>query len=244
MFLGQGMVWQQILRHLESAGDKNTPNSSSTGDTPSASLDDTTTQLRESLMAMADGDNTHPPAANTSSSHPPKRRRTSHNGTQYVAQPFEREPNSVDYGQTLPPPDLVDALVKIYFERMHPWIPILHYRQFRQTMADTNRRQELSTIFYAIVSLCVRFSDDPRLGDAATRAALSKRSREIVILRSMESFSVMNLQALVICAFDTVRSGRLCNQPRLMSPLQIASGRGPSAWVSGNKFFAQSPADG
>jgi hypothetical protein len=104
----------------------------------------------------------------------------------------------------LPPDDLIDSLVKIYFTNIHPWIPILHVRQFREKMAAPAQRQKLTTIFHAIVSLCVRFSEDPRLINPDVRARYSKRSRQTVILQSMESFSVENLQALVICAFDTV----------------------------------------
>jgi hypothetical protein len=104
----------------------------------------------------------------------------------------------------LPPDDLVDSLVEIYFVTIHPWIPILHVKQFREKMANPVQRPKLATIFHAIVSLCVRFSKDERLGDPNVRARYSKFSRNTVILQSMESFSVENLQALVICAFDTV----------------------------------------
>jgi hypothetical protein len=44
----------------------------------------------------------------------------------------------------------------------------------------------------------------------------------------MESFSVENLQALVICAFDTV--GPTKRATIYLTRLQIGSGRGPSAW--------------
>lgn len=104
----------------------------------------------------------------------------------------------------LPPRDLVDSLVEIYFERIHPWIPMLHVRKFRQRLLDPAGRSDMSTVLHAIVSLCVRFSDDPRLGAPRMKEELAKKSREAVILRSMESFSVKNLQALIICAFDIV----------------------------------------
>ncbi|KAF5678645.1 hypothetical protein FCIRC_6419 [Fusarium circinatum] len=56
--------------------------------------------------------------------------------------------------------------------------------------------------------------DDPRLQNAPElRTQYSTSCRQTVILASMESFSVENLQAMTICAFDI-----------------IGSGRGPSAW--------------
>jgi hypothetical protein len=109
---------------------------------------------------------------------------------------------------------LVDSLVEIYFEQIHPWIPMLHVRQFRAMLADPAQRSRLSTILHAITSLCIRFVHDKSLDAAPSlRAEYATRSRQHVILASMESFSVENLQALIICAFDT-----------------IGSGRGPSAW--------------
>jgi hypothetical protein len=105
---------------------------------------------------------------------------------------------------TLLSADLVDALVEIYFSRVHPWIPILHVHQFRSQMAVPQERKHLKTILNAIVSVCVRFSDDVRLGGLEDKARLAKANRQTVILQSMESFSVENLQAMIICAFDTV----------------------------------------
>ncbi|KAI1762232.1 fungal-specific transcription factor domain-containing protein [Hypoxylon sp. FL1150] len=123
-------------------------------------------------------------------------------------------PGAIEYDEAgLPPKDLVDALVEIYFANIHPWIPMLHVRDFRQRMANGRERSRLTTIFHAIVSLCARFSNDVRLGGAEKKAQDAKKSKQTVLLRSMESFSVENLQALIICAFDT-----------------LGSGRGPSAW--------------
>ncbi|CAK7218225.1 hypothetical protein SBRCBS47491_003437 [Sporothrix bragantina] len=107
------------------------------------------------------------------------------------------------------PDDLQAALVDIYFQRLHPWIPMLHEHQFRQKLSSAEQRPRLVNILYAITSLCIRFSDDMRLGlDRAARARLAKTCRDTVILQSMQSFSVENLQALIICAFDTISSGQ------------------------------------
>jgi hypothetical protein len=95
-------------------------------------------------------------------------------------------------------------MVEIYFARIQPWIPILHVCRFQENMKIPRERQKMKNIFHAIVSLCARFSDDPRLADYETRSKLVKQCRQAVILDSMESFSVESLQALIICAFDTV----------------------------------------
>lgn len=199
MFMGQSLVWQQVWRHLETVG-----GSGSSDDSPGSqvspalasgsSLQSSTSQLRKSLAAIGrDAGEREPTTSVFNPMRSPKRRRVE-----------DEQFHAVSWGASLPPDDIVDSLVDIYFERIHPWIPMLHVTRFRRDMADTNRRRIHSSILHAITSLCVRFSDDPRLGDARSRAAFSKRSRETVILQSMESFSVINLQALIICSFDTV----------------------------------------
>jgi hypothetical protein len=201
MFLGQGVLWQQVLDHLTSM---QSPTSTSFGLTEAPSMNenlkDRTNRLKIGLSNLSDGEVGDQLGLKTSSL---KRRRTTAESGQDG--PRRRPPTMIDEEENvLPADDLVDNLVEIYFARIHPWIPILHVRQFRERMKVPSQRQKLTTIFHAIVSLCVRFSDDPRLGDSDGKARYSRRSRQIVILQSMESFSVENLQALVICAFDTV----------------------------------------
>ncbi|KAH8807804.1 fungal-specific transcription factor domain-containing protein [Xylogone sp. PMI_703] len=216
MFLGQGILWQQVFRCLDSIStrtptspDSPNGNAASTGE----SLKDCAAQLKATLTSISAnglysaGDPIVPIQQN-----PLKRKRDeiepSEDGPAALQPDIENASESL-----LPPDDLIDSLVDIYFRKIHPWIPILHANQFRARMAKPQQRQKLNTIFHAITSLCVRFSEDPRLSNAAVRARYAKKCRETVILQSMESFSVENLQALVICAFDI-----------------IGSGRGPSAW--------------
>jgi hypothetical protein len=204
MFLGQGVLWQQVFSCLNAVQNGASTNGTlsqgmhaSNGDT----LKECTTRLKSTLsnLSLFLGD---PEPALSS---PLKRRRTNSTaGDEALPRASPAPPAIHNDGNALPPDDLVDDLVEIYFTNIHPWIPILHVRQFRERMKDPAQRKKLETIFHAIVSLCVRFSNDQRLSNAEVRARYSKRSKNTVILQSMESFSVENLQALVICAFDTV----------------------------------------
>lgn len=126
-----------------------------------------------------------------------------------LARPSPRRGNTCGDDNELPPDEVLFSLVEIYFQLIHPWIPMLHVRNFRQRMKESSQRGQITTICHAIVSICARFSDDSRLGhDREARAQKAKRSRDAVILQSMQSFSVENLQALTIVAFDTIGSGR------------------------------------
>ncbi|KAL5348699.1 hypothetical protein ACLOAV_006117 [Pseudogymnoascus australis] len=214
MFLGQGVLWQQVwncLNSIQAQTPTSLDSSAATSLNAGVTLKIYTSQLKSTLSHLSaefdpsDGGLTSPL----------KRRRAYSIEEEDQQQRPQPAPHSIleDKEYSLPPDDLINALVDIYFHNIHPWIPILHVKQFRERMANPAQRQKLTTIFHAIVSLCIRFSNDPRVSSTDVRMKYSTKSRQIVILQSMESFSVENLQALVICAFDT-----------------IGSGRGPSAW--------------
>lgn len=200
MFLGQGLLFQQIWNVLQTNKD---------GSPPASNLSNCTQQLRQTLDSLGRKRCAEEHSTPVGTPESVKRQRTE--GQPY-SDTLNQLPRSLGDGGDLSE-DLIESLVDIYFSHIHPWIPILHKRQFRQQMGDSKARRSLNTIIRAIMSVCVRFSDDPRLADADVRRQLSQSNRQLVILQSMETFSVENLQALIICAFDT-----------------IGSGRGPSAW--------------
>lgn len=186
MFIGQGLLFQQVLGALNGGAAHN-------GFASAASFEESIAQLRTTISGIA-ADH-----ISTSSSAGPRE----HSTHKEASQVDEALPLA-NGEAALPASDLMDALIDIYFDTVHPWIPMLHVHHFRLRASSPSERPSLSSIFYAITSLCARFSSDPRLGSASEKAAYTRSCRQIVILRSMESFSVENLQALTICAFDLV----------------------------------------
>lgn len=195
MFLGQGVLWQQVFNHLQLPTASIPTSAAAASDGSSPSLQQASSHVKSALADLADAQ----PAGAPQWPQQPLQQ-PDENTTRQHAIP-EAIPED---GYPLPPPDLVDALVDIYFFNMHIWIPMLHVREFRARMSNPAERPRLRTIFHAIVSSCARFSDDPRLGDREAKVRLARHSRQAVILESMEAFSVESLQALIICAFDTV----------------------------------------
>ena len=201
MFLGQGVLWQQIWNQVHATSNSVPP-------PMTGSLQQHTELLKQRLDSLgrkrcSEEDET------ISSPHSNKRSRIGRGISNAEGATLRRE----GLGRELLPADLIDSLIELYFSNIHPWIPVLHVRQFRRRLHLPDERHKISSILYAITSVCVRFSDDPRLGDAESRLKLAESSRQAVILQSMESFSVEGLQALIICAFDT-----------------IGNGHGPPAW--------------
>ena len=107
---------------------------------------------------------------------------------------------------SLPPPDLVYALVELYFEHIHTWCPILD----RPTMLNMVMRfpaidQNDRILLHAIVATTLRFSRDPRL-DEQTRQRYHEDSKQRVLVYGLENSSIGGLQALVILALDYIGS--------------------------------------
>ncbi|KAL1895648.1 hypothetical protein Sste5346_005118 [Sporothrix stenoceras] len=208
MFLGQGVLWQQVANCLGQVQSKGSSVPKDFVQT-SQNLHDYTAKLRTTLLSLADAPVADGESQDKNDDIPPNKRQKSDTNTN------ARTLNAATISTTTPsidlPDDLQSDLVNIYFQRLHPWIPMLHEHQFRQKLAspDPKQRQRLVNILYAITSLCIRFSDDVRLGASPeSRTHLAKTCRDTVILQSMQSFSVENLQALIICAFDTISSGQ------------------------------------
>lgn len=214
MFLGQGVMWQQIWESLNKSSDAPNTNPEACGVPPAfgSGVLDRTSNVRETFNQLATDKCTNEPLTCEDGSYvrQPKRRRTEEvhpkQDGDWQADIPALEVSEVD----LPPDGIVANLVEFYFANMHPWIPVLHVRKFRQQIQTPAGRERTAQILHAIVAVCARFSEDPRLGNNDTKARLAKRSRQRVILCSMESFCVTNLQALVIIAFDTVCTSHLC----------------------------------
>ncbi|KAF1970022.1 hypothetical protein BU23DRAFT_220158 [Bimuria novae-zelandiae CBS 107.79] len=198
MFIGQGLLLRPLLGQMGSPS--NPPGSQS-------DLDGQVNALRHELLGYANGSpipqlrDVRAPLPNSDCPVVP------HSS---VPTPADVQPLTAP---TLPPIEVVDRLVELYFEEIHPWIPVLHVSETKRKLEDPIQREKLTTVLLAIVSVCLRIDNSDYARAPHDLKAVCLRYRHAVILRSMETFSVQNLQALVIVSFDI-----------------LGSGRGPSAW--------------
>ncbi|KAJ0354564.1 hypothetical protein KNSL1_001302 [Colletotrichum chrysophilum] len=168
MFLGQGVLWQQVFNALSTATHLNS-SSPSQEESLNPSLNETAASLKNTLATLAEGGE---PAMATLAAWRPKNPETQTTAPKENTR-VNAKLDSVFGDSLLPEADLVDNLVEIYFANIHPWIPMLHVRQFRERMLDPEQRPQLSTIFHAIVSLCARFSQDARLGSPEEKTRIA-----------------------------------------------------------------------
>ena len=112
-----------------------------------------------------------------------------------------------DVVASLPPADMLEEAISIYFTVIHPWIPMLHDSQFRHRLRDPDDFARLLVILHAMVVAALRFVDVDRSSLSLHEVDRQvDKSRKIVLLNAMDQLSVENLQALIIIAFNDVRS--------------------------------------
>jgi hypothetical protein len=201
MFLGQEILWKQMWETLHpnlkfpgtSAEETRKEGEESARD----EIRDRQDELKRSLLQVAATRKVDEQVAR-----PVKRQRVDIS----VASSPEQGSNGMTAAEIIDS-DLLGQLVEFYFQNIHHWIPILHVRRFRHQIQSSEGRESAIYILYALVAVCIRFVNDPRIPDEDRKARVAESCRQKVVLCSMESFSVENLQALVIIAFDTVRPG-------------------------------------
>lgn len=122
------------------------------------------------------------------------------------------EPDDLaDLSDSLPPPEVLEAVIDLYFLLVQPWIPIFHERRFRQRLKDPNNKYRLEVVLHAMLVAMLKHVDRREITvDLGDIESICERSRKIVILTAMDELHVENLQALVIICFEDVRCSSLC----------------------------------
>ncbi|KUL86956.1 hypothetical protein ZTR_05780 [Talaromyces verruculosus] len=121
------------------------------------------------------------------------------------------EPNDwTDSSSSLPPPEVLTAVIDAYFNLVQPWIPIFHETRFRQRLMNSIDSRRLEVILHAMTVAMLRHIDPRELSvELRNIESICERSRKIVILTGMEDMHVENLQALIIVCFEDIGSGRV-----------------------------------
>ena len=196
MFLGQELLWQQMWKTEHPDASFPDCNSAPT------SIEDLA-QRRERLKSVllnASSDigqsQDRGSGVDSESSAPPAKRRC----CESTRLPSAR----MEVDDLLSSTEVMAKLVDFYFVNVHPWIPVLHEARFRGRIKSPSERPRVTCILRAIIAVCAKFCQNDLLRDTEAKVNIAEQSRQRVILESMETFSVENLQALVIIAFDTV----------------------------------------
>jgi hypothetical protein len=191
MFLGQGILLQQALQHVPGP----LFNSLAANETLATRSD----QIKQAFLCSTSsrGEAGTPVKQNVELS------KSSHS-SQSVCERRERHVSNLhveDVQVALPPPDMIEILLDLYFQILHPWTPILHQASFRKRVQNPQRSDGVVLILNAVVAVTARFSNYSGLDDPRQYA---EQCRQNVILRSMETSSFETVQALLLIAVDMV----------------------------------------
>lgn len=103
----------------------------------------------------------------------------------------------------LPPWDIIEQVLPIYFDQIHPWIPILHQPSLMTEITTHSYHKHLRVI-QSIVAVTIKFLDI----STQEQSYYYHRCRECVLLACMDRFSIETLRAAIILGFDTIGCGK------------------------------------
>lgn len=70
---------------------------------------------------------------------------------------FSQATSSIETEGCLPPLEILEWTVRLYFKFVHPWIPILHENSFWERFNNPVRRRPMEVILHAMVAAALRF---------------------------------------------------------------------------------------
>lgn len=154
--------------------------------------------------------------SNSEHDSPTKRNSTHHDySDDYPAKRTRREPEHFrllsfmtdfdDISLLLPPSDILETAIDLYFRKIHPWIPCVHRASFDVRQRNEVEIQKLTILVHAMLVASMRHLPFQSLGlkeDDIDRQV--RLSREVVMRNAMDRLSLENVQALIIITFDHV----------------------------------------
>jgi hypothetical protein len=109
---------------------------------------------------------------------------------------------------SLPPEDVMEAVIVKYFATVHHWIPTVHERRFRARLKDEGDAPNLKVVLHGMVLTALKHVDRTGLSlDATQINEHVKQSTAFVVNGAMEGLSIENCQALIMLCFERMGSG-------------------------------------
>lgn len=132
-------------------------------------------------------------------------------------------------GGDLPPEDVLRELVDLFFELVYPWAPLFYKPTFVSNMFAPENR----LLLHGIVVVAFRFwkKPDPL---PEVREAYVKASRDQVLLKTIDTCTLISTQSLVLLAIDAIGQGQGPRTWNIMTMLttaakQLSLARSPAA---------------
>lgn len=102
----------------------------------------------------------------------------------------------------LPPEDILQELITIFFEMVHPTIPLFHKTTFLEKIYQPGRL----VLLYAVVAVSFRFWKRPVPSNEEIESYVTT-CREKLLLNTIDACSLVSTQALTLMALDCLGHG-------------------------------------
>ncbi|KAH8819286.1 fungal-specific transcription factor domain-containing protein [Xylogone sp. PMI_703] len=102
----------------------------------------------------------------------------------------------------LPPMEVLQELVDLFFEMIYPWVPLFYKPSFIANLFAPDRQ----ILLHAIVVIAFRFWREPE-PSVEVRDSYVKVSRDRILLKTIDTCSVISTQALALLALDALSQG-------------------------------------
>lgn len=136
-----------------------------------------------------------------------------HEGSFYMSSPAASRSESygTDSDFSALPVGTLNDLCSVWFERYHPWFPILHKLSVLDTIqsAESLTESPLFMVLKAIVAVTLPHWSFTNPLSEEQRKKLSGQFRKQVILQAISDLSLQSLQAVLIVTIIDIGAGRL-----------------------------------
>ncbi len=131
-------------------------------------------------------------------------------------------------GTGLPPKDILQELIDLFFDLIYPWAPLFNKLSFIANINSPGRQ----ILLHGVVVTAFRFwtKENPAV---EVREAYTKSSREQILLKTIDTCSLISTQALALLAVDAIGQGpgpRTWNMMAMLNTAakQLSLARSPS----------------
>ncbi|KAI0971620.1 fungal-specific transcription factor domain-containing protein [Xylaria arbuscula] len=117
----------------------------------------------------------------------------------------------------LPPEAIMEQLVNLFFDKVYPWAPIFYRPHFAANMKSADRQ----VLLHGIVVVGFRYWKHANLS-TELRESYIQRSRDKILLETIDTCSLISTQALALLAIDAIGHGPVPRTGKVMAMLHTA----------------------
>ncbi|KAJ7069946.1 fungal-specific transcription factor domain-containing protein [Mycena amicta] len=126
--------------------------------------------------------------------------------------PWERDAYELQTNYVYPDSDLISSLLLLYFENVHPTLPVLHRSSFERSVAENLHLvdPQFGATLLVVLAVASRYSDDPRVfvDGRSTLSSGWKFIKQIPVVRKWFEPNLYEVQFYLLMSFYCIGTSR------------------------------------